>query len=495
MNRRDFLKGLTAAGASLTLPVCFSVAADASVYSGKRRTNIIFIMTDDMASWAYGAAPNGDAYTPNIDKLCSEAVSLENCFVTTPVCSPSRASLLTSRYSTEVGITDFIGSPKTGLDASFPAWPRFLAQAGYATALIGKWHLGEKDKFHPTQFGYDEFTGFRWGARTSKDPMIEVKGEVQQAKGYTPDILTNHAIDFIRRRKDMAFMLSLHYWAPHCSTLGRTPDQRHTWLPLSDIDFSRYKEKALPLPDPDYPNLDKPAAERMMAEYLGAVASLDRNVGRLMNELDNLKLTDNTVVIFTSDNGYNIGHNGVEGKGNSEWVLKGNRSDRPNLYDNSLRVPAFIRWPVKIKPGISLDHTITFLDWFPTLLAIAGLDTPKDKGIHGRNFLPLLMGKSIQWDNDLFAQYTMRGAGAMRMYKKGRWKLVRDFMHIIKDELYDLKTDPHEHINIIDTPEAEIQKQRRLLNEKLLEKMLQINDPALALIQSDNEQEIKGEKI
>jgi uncharacterized sulfatase len=378
------------------------------------KPNIIFIMTDDQAPWAFGAAPNPGAHTPNLDKLFSEGARLTNCFVTTPVCSPSRASLMTSRYGTEVGITDFIKNRKVGLDLSLPTWPKLLSEAGYATALIGKWHLGDKDRHHPTNLGYREFTGFRWGARTSKDPTLEIDGNVQKVAGYTPDILTDHAIDFVRRKKNVPFMLSLHYWAPHASTLGRAADRGHTWLPLSRQDWRRFKNAELNIPNPDYAKLDVPVVKRMMREYLGAVASADRNLGRLMKVVDELKLGDNMVIVFTSDNGYNVGHNAVEGKGNAEWILTDNRSDRPNLFDRSLRVPAVVRWPRRIKANTKIEQTITFLDWFPTILAMVGLEVPKDALVRGRNFLPLLKGDNVEWDNDLYAQYNMRGAGNMR---------------------------------------------------------------------------------
>jgi uncharacterized sulfatase len=436
-------------------------------------------MTDDQADWAFGAAPNAEAHTPNIDRLRGESVRLTNCFVTTPVCSPSRASLLTSRYSTEVGITDFIKSKKVGLDPSFQTWPRILAEAGYDTALVGKWHLGDRGRYHPTYYGYKEFTGFRWGGEISKDPKIEVNGKVQRAQGYTPDILTDYAVDFIRRKKDGPFMLSLHYWAPHASTVSRAPDRGHTWLPLSEADFGRFENMDPTIPDPDYPRLNVPLVERMMREYLGSVASVDRNLARILDLLGELKLTDNTVVIFTSDNGYNVGHNAVEGKGNASWTLTDNRQERPNMYDHSLRVPALIRWPGVIGRGKTVEQTITFLDWFPTLTAIAGIRVPEDEAIRGRNFVPLLKGEPIEWDNDLFVQYTMRGAGVMRAYRTRRWKLVRDFDHFIKDELYDLASDPAETTNLIDSPEPRIQNVRRSLNAKLLERMRAIKDPAL----------------
>jgi uncharacterized sulfatase len=349
-------------------------------------------MTDDQGPWAFGDAPNIDAYTPNMNKLRSQGVRLTNCFVTTPVCSPSRASLLTSRYSTEVGITDFIKSKKAGLDPALPAWPRIFADAGYETALIGKWHLGTADRFHPSHFGYNEFAGFRWGAGISN-----------RQQGFTPDILTDLAIHFLRRKEDVPFMLSLHYWAPHAS-VKRRPDRRHTWLPLSEADWNRFKNKDVTIPNPDYPNLDIKQVTRMMREYLASVASADRNLGRLFGVLDELALTNNTIVVFTSDNGYNVGHNAVEGKGNGDWIVTNSYDERPNLYDNSLKVPTFIRWPGVIKPGTEIDKTITFLDWFRTLPAMANLKTSANLDIHGRNFLPLLLGKSVKWNNDLFAQ-------------------------------------------------------------------------------------------
>jgi uncharacterized sulfatase len=274
-------------------------------------------------------------------------------------------------------------------------------------------------------------------------------------------------------------MLSLHYWAPHASTVSRAPDRGHTWLPLSQADYGRFENMDPNIPDPDYPKLDVPLVERMMREYLGSVASVDRNLARLLALLDELKLANNTVVVFTSDNGYNVGHHAVEGKGNASWTLTDNREERPNMYDNSLRVPAFIRWPNVVERGTAVEQTITFLDWFPTILAMAGLDVPEREVIRGRNFLPLLKRRTIEWDNDLFVQYTMRGAGVMRAYRTRRWKLVRDFDHFIKDELYDLASDPTETTNLIDSAEPRIQNVRRSLNAKLLEKMRSINDPAL----------------
>jgi uncharacterized sulfatase len=484
-NRRDFLRALGIGAGALIAPGCISEMAQSAARSGKDRPNIIFIMTDDQGPWAFGAAPDVNARTPNIDRLCRQGARLGNYFVTTPVCSPSRAALMTSRYSTELGIPDFLNSrvKERGLDPRLPTWPRMLKNAGYATALIGKWHLGTQDKYYPTHYGYDEFKGFRTGGKISKDPMVEINGKVRQVPGYTPDILTDLAIDFVRRKKAEPFLLSLHFWAPHANTDNRTPDGDRTWLPLSDADWGQFKDSDPTLPDPDYPKLDTARTKRMMREYLASVAGVDRNLGRLLALLDELNLTENTVVIFTSDNGFNMGHNAIWHKGNGRWLLLNDRGPRPNMYDNSLKVPAIIRWPGVIEPEKTVEQTVTNLDWFATICAMAGVSLPDDTRIRGRDFGPLLKGQTVAWNNDLFAQYTMwpwhQTGAVLRTYRTPRWKLVRDFKHETKDELYDLVLDFAETRNLIDSTDPTVQKKRELLNQKLLEKMHDINDPAL----------------
>jgi len=484
--RRDFLKGVGATTASLLVHGC---SANGPVHSrAGSRANIVFIMTDDQGPWAFGAAPDANARTPNIDRLADEGARLIRYFVTTPVCSPSRAELMTSRYSTEVGIPDYLSgrNKNLGLDRKFPVWPRILAENGYATALVGKWHLGQKDEYYPTHYGYKEFTGFRVGGAISKDPMVEIKGKVRRVQGYTPDILADYAIDFIRRKRKKPFMLSLHFWAPHANTANRTPDGDRTWLPLSDADWKRFKDTDPVLPEPDYPKLDVPRTKRMMREYLASVASADRNIGRVLDVLDELKLAEKTIVIFTADNGYNMGHNGIWHKGNGRWLLLNDRGPRPNMYDNSLLVPAIVRWPRIIRPGRIINQTITNLDWFPTILAMAGLDVPDNIRIRGRNFLGLLKGeKPDDWDNDLFAQYTMwpwdQTGAVLRTYRTRQWKLVRDFEHENMDELYNLKLDPDETRNLIDSRDPTVRRMGDWLNLKLLTRMQVIRDPALKL--------------
>lgn len=433
------------------------------------RPNILFILTDDQAAWAVGASGNPDAITPNLDRLFSQGAVLTNSFVVTPVCSPSRASLLTSRYGTELGITDWLNprggpyqraEPDLGLDARLPTWVRQLNEAGYATGLIGKWHLGLKNEFHPTRFGYDQFIGFREGGRTPADPMLEVNGVETQFQGLTVDILTDHAMAFIREHASgRPFLLSLHYREPHAP-----------WLPVADDDRAPYDGRAISIPNPDFPDLDIERVERSMKEYLASVRAIDRNVGRLLGLLDELGLARNTVVVFTSDHGYNIGHHGIIHKGNASWIRTANRGlreydpsiARPNMFDTSIRVPTAVRWPDVIQPGTVITETIPNLDWYPTLLAMAGLGPQAGARIYGRNFLPLLKGERIPWDNDLYGEYSQHHytEADLRMLRTPEWKLVRDMKNQGRDELYHLTVDPDETRNVIDDPEyAEIRRQ------------------------------------
>jgi len=449
------------------------------------RPNIIFVMVDDQGPWAYGAAGDPNARTPTLDRLCQEGARLTNYFTMSPVCSPARGCLVTGLYSTEFGIPDYI-SPQmraqgVALDPKFATWPRCLMEAGYTTALVGKWHLGSP----PTRHGYQEFVGGL--LHISKDPLVEIGGVSRRIEGYTADVTTDFAIDFIQRAKrkgEEPFLLSLHYFAPHANTANRTPDGDRTWLPLSEADWSQFEDLDPIIPNPDYPDLDIPRLKRMTREYLASIASVDRNLGRLLDELERLDLDQNTLIVFTSDNGYNMGHNGIWHKGNGWWILIHNRGARPNLYDNSLRVPCIVRWPGIIPAGLVINETLTHLDWFPTLIEIAGASIPEGTTLRGRNMLPILRGESVEWDNDLFTQYSMwewhQNGAKLRSFRTPKWKLIRDFRHEGKDELYHLEEDPAETTNLINSSDPAVQEMREWLNEKLLERMHSINDPLLA---------------
>lgn len=455
-----------------------------SVRADESRPNIVFIMTDDQGPWAMSAAGDPNLQTPRLDRLRRSGALLSHCYSPTPVCSPARAAVLTSRYGTEIDIEDFLtrDDRESGLTSELPTWPRLLSEAGYSTALIGKYHCGQTAQAHPTRIGYDEFAGFIHGGMVSQNPRVEVNGREQVVHGWTPDVLTDFAIEFVRRKHTGAFVLSLHFWAPHANA-GTNPEGDRTWLPLSSADLRPFRSLDPLLPEPDYPQLDIARTRRMIREYAASIHSVDRNVGRLLDELDRLQLTQNTLVIFTSDHGYNLGHHAIWHKGNGRWLLIGERGNRANMWDNSLRVPAIVRWPRMIAAGSTVVQTVSHLDWFPTILEAAGIDRPEAMTIRGESILPLLTGGMLDRSSVFFAQYRMRPSHAdgadMRSLQTDRWKLVRFLRGRRSDEFYDRRNDPAENTNLYGSEDPEVQEAIRSLNALLTKKMREISDPGL----------------
>ena len=380
-----------------------------------------------------------------------------------------------------LGITDYLNSsaePDNGLDPAIPTWPKILQAAGYETLFIGKWHLGVLDRYLPTRNGYDRFYGFRSGAGISKDPKVESGGEVRVVRGYTPDILTDEAVRFIRQQDGgHPFLVNVHYWAPHANTANRTPDGDRTWLPLSDADWKPFRSIDPILPQADYPKLDVARAKRMMREYLAAVASVDRSVGRILDALDETGMADDTIVVFSSDHGYNLSHHGLWHKGNGRWLLIDNQGPHANMYDHSLRVPAVVRWPQRLEAGLRIEEIVLNLDWFPTLLAMADAALPEGITIRGRNFLPLLEQLDIPWRTAFYAEYKQKHVESVdqRMWRTREWKLVRD-SRAGMDELYRLSSDPGEHRNLIDDPRPKVRKAVEVLDRDLRRHMNAIKE-------------------
>ncbi len=276
------------------------------------RPNIVFLYTDDQAQWALGAYGNKEIRTPNLDRIAREGALFRNAFTVTPVCSPSRASMFTSRYSTQFGIADWIDAkiePDLGLAPSAILWPELLKAQGYATALMGKWHLGELAQFHPTRQGFDRFYGFLNGGNQPINPVLEVEGVTQRVEGSLPDLLVDQGIRFVESNRVRPFLLSIHFRAPHVPYAPVPPPGLCT---SSELDPTI----------PDVPGLPRKRVKELTRRYYASVSSVDRNVGRLLETLDSLELTKKTIVIFTSDHGYMIGHHGLWHKGNGSWLVE-----------------------------------------------------------------------------------------------------------------------------------------------------------------------------
>lgn len=456
----------------LTLVLLFcSVVSQAAA----DKPNILFICTDDQGAWTTGFSGNKDAHTPNLDRLRREGAWLTNSLIVTPVCSPSRAATLTSRYSSETGIYDWIKPAEThGLPENMLTWPQMLQKAGYKTGLVGKWHVGHTAEHHPTKRGYGYFMGLLKGGCATKNPTLEKDGQEQAFEGLAEDIFTDHALSFIEQHRAEPFALSLHFRAPHTA-----------YLPVRDEDLEHIDGQKLTLPE--YPDLDVTKTRNNMRAYLASVACVDRNVGRVLKLLDDLKLADNTLVIFTSDHGYNVGQHGIWHKGNATWML--NKvpakewpnippANRPNMFDTSLRLPTVVRWPGCIKPGSTISQTVTNLDWFPTLCAVAEASVPENMVLRGRSIVPLLDGKPVTWNNDYFGEYNMRNGAttAMRCYRTPEWKLMIDFANPGRSELYHLSVDPEETKNLAKSDDPEVRRVRANLEAKLRAKMSELGD-------------------
>ncbi len=434
--------------------------------------NILFIVTDDQAEWSVGAYGNTDARTPHIDRLAREGVRFTHAFTPSPVCSPSRATLISGRYGTEVGITDWINPAEAeagvGLPPGTATWPGALQRAGYRTGLVGKWHLGTQPRFHPTQHGYGHFTGFLGGGTTPMNPRIWIDGEERVVEGPEPDVMTDAALAFIRQQDARPFALSVHFRAPH------TP-----YGPVPDADMAPFRETAIAIPV--FPGLDAAQVRQWTRDYYASIHSVDRNIGRLLAALEDAGLDRSTIVIFTSDHGYNIGHHGLHTKGNGTWIAGGvNGPTMPNMFDTSLKPPLVVRGAGIAGGGRVVHELVSFEDAYPTLLSLAGVRMPADAPRHGRDLSPLLRGEPVaSWRDAVFGQYDIHhyAIAHLRMIRTTDWKLVRSYGTTTKDQLFDLRADPGELKNLWNAQGQ--RERRRALEQRLREWMRAIDDPLL----------------
>ncbi|MEZ6068828.1 MAG: sulfatase-like hydrolase/transferase [Pirellulales bacterium] len=437
------------------------------------RPNLVAIVTDDQGRWAMGAYGNDEIHTPAMDRIAREGALFSNAFVSTPVCSPSRATYMTGRWPTQLGITDWLAPRETddGAGLAGLTWPAVLQKSGYRTALVGKWHLGTLPRFHPTRLGFDHFMGFLEGGNRPMDPTLEVDGEPRELQGPLPDLLVDDAITFIDKHRDGPFALCLHFRAPHLP-YGPVPEQ--DLAPYRDLD---------PTLDPAVPGfVDRAKVKRSTKAYYASITSVDRNVARLLDQLDAWGLAEHTLVVFTSDHGYNEGRHGVNTKGNGAWIAGGvSGPKRPNMWDTSIRVPLAMRWPAVIRPGVTIDDVVCNIDMFRTMLGALGVPLPDDCQAAGVDFSPLLRGEALPPRGAIFGQYDLQNNGLayLRMIRTDRYKYVRHFRANFMDELYDLENDPGETKNLARGRANEFGAVEAELRDRLSEWQRSINDPIL----------------
>ena len=435
------------------------------------RPNIVFIMTDDHASHAMSCYNSRINETPQMDRIAQGGMRFDNCFCTNSICTPSRAVILTGTYNHVNGVTTL----STHMDNRLLTFPKLLQKAGYQTAMIGKWHLGQGPAHEPTGF---DFWRVLPGQGLYHDPeMIDAEGRTVWP-GYVTDLITDMCLEWLDARdRERPFCLLCHHKAPHRPW---DPDEKHATM---------YEGEDIPEPetfDDDYSDRSSAAAaaemrvgrdfnardlkadpppgltpyerkrwnyQRYIKDYLRVVASIDDNVGRLLDYLDAEGLAEDTLVIYTSDQGFFLGDHG--------WY------DKRFMYEESLRMPFIIRYPRQIAPGTVNKDIILNVDFPLTWLDYAGIDAPD--AMQGTSFRPLLNGTTPDgWQTSLYYRYWMHlahhGVYAHYGVRTLRYKLIYYYADALDQpgaiddpkepewELFDLDEDPYELHNVYNDP-------------------------------------------
>jgi choline-sulfatase len=431
-----------------------------------KRPNIIMILSDDQGAWAMGNAGNSELITPTLDKLAAEGINFKNFFCASPVCSPARASILTGRIPSQHGVHDWLRKGNIndkegtlsheGKDqaieylAGIKGYSDYLSENGYNCGLSGKWHLGDSGA---PQKGFDYWYVHGFGGGNYYDYQVFDNGNFTRKDNYVTYEFTDKALEFIEQQKESAdpFYLSVHYTAPH-SPWDKANHPEDIWALYNDCPFESTPNIDL---HPDLIHFfeqndyDQARRKEFLQGYFSAITAMDLSIGKLLDKLDETGARENTIIIFTSDNGMNMGHHGIWGKGNGTFPL--------NMYDSSVKVPFIISWPGHIKPGIEADGLYSHYDIFPTLLDYLGIDNPDKKRLPGSSFAGLLNGAGETGRESviIYDEY-----GPVRMIRTRDWKYIHRYPYG-PHELYDLNNDPDETENLI-TSKASLAKTHEL---------------------------------
>jgi arylsulfatase A len=401
--------------------------------AAQRPPNVVLVMMDDLGYGDLGSYGAPDVRTPNIDRLAREGVRLTDAYASGAVCTPTRAALISGRYQQRVGLewvlTVSPADRERGLPALATSLPALLRANGYATGLVGKWHLGTKPEFGPNAHGFDEFYGFLGGAHSYYTNRAEIAGvgagapdlfentTPVEATGYLTDEITRRAVGFITRRAEGPFFLEVAYNAAHWPF--QPPDRPPT-------EAERRAERPLrQMPD------DSVTATRQ--DYVRMLERADRGVGEILAALDRRGLTDKTLVVFTNDNG-------------GEWLSRNAPlfHRKGTLWEGGIRVPLILRWPGELPRGKVSGQVAITMDVTASILAAAGARPPPAYRPDGVDLLPILRGKAPLLERRLFWRWD-RPNRQQRAVRVGRWKLLEDASQLL---LFDLGADPGERTDL-----------------------------------------------
>lgn len=410
-----------------------------------KKPNVVFILSDDQGSWSLGCYGNEEIKTPNIDKLANNGVMFNNFYCVSPVCSPARASLLTGKIPSQHGVHDYLCDGNGGVNQKpieflkdHVGYTDILAENGYHCGISGKWHLGngmEKQKGFDFWYVHQKGGGPYYNA-----PMIR-DGKPVNETGYITDVITDEAINFIKEKRnfDMPFYLSVHYTAPHSPWVNSHP-KKYTDM-YEDCEFKSCPQRDTPHPWAltEVVTAYENPRENLIG-YYAAITAMDDNIGRLIHTLEEENLLEDTLICFTSDNGFNCGHHGIWGKGNGTFPI--------NMYDSSVKVPFIMSHKGVIPENQICDHMCSGYDFMPTLLEYLGFHNSNSEGLPGKSFLNYIFNDGIKQENDnaivVYDEY-----GPVRMIRSERYKYVHRYP-FGPNELYDLEQDPSEDKNLFE---------------------------------------------
>ena len=396
------------------------------------RPNIVFILTDDQRYDAMSCAGHPWVQTPHMDRLAREGARFRNAFVTTSLCSPSRASFLTGCYAHTHGVfTNGSGD----LDASRPTFAQILQKTGYETAFIGKWHMGRNDAARP---GFDHWVSFAGQGRYFGCPL-NVNGQRRRATKYITDELTDHAVAFLKKPRQKPFLLYLSHKAVHAPF---TPAKRHAGR-YGQAEVKSRHNAADRLTDKVPWGRKMPGNwQKLVRDYTEALLAVDESVGRVVATLAELKQIDQTAIVFAGDNGYFHGEHG------GLW-------DKRAAYEPSMRIPLLMRYPLRVKAGTECDALVLNIDLAPTLLELAGAAAPAS--MQGRSWMGAAAGSDAGRRSFLY-EYFREGdkrfnRPSVTAVRTPRWKYITyPSLETGIEELYDLEADPHELRNLAASP-------------------------------------------
>ncbi len=388
-------------------------------------------MTDDHGAWAQGAAGCADIRTPALDRLAAGGVRFTNAFAATPVCSPSRMTYLTGRMPSTHGVQDYLRPADTfgprsrrWLDGH-PTFTEILAKSGYTLGMCGKWHMGHDDQ---PQAGFSYWATIPGGGGTYRDPEIVRNGARVKTQGYKTDVVTDCALEFLDQSRGKPFFLYLPHYAPH-TPYDHQPEEHR------ELYYRNGGGACFPDEEP-HPWANRDLRQHMgntqsRIAYAALVTGLDASLARVEKKLEELGVRENTLIVFTADQGWNAGHHGFWGKGNGTWPF--------NMYEESIRVPMIWNHPARLRGGRTERALVASYDFFPTILDYLGIAAPPDARRPGRSYAGFLAGDPPKWrERWLFFEYCF-----VRAIRTDRWKFIERGGGF-PSEFFDLDRDPGE---------------------------------------------------